>query len=123
MHCGGPTLIDLPSGATIERPLDRLLDFFGAEYPYYDAIRSHSPDSIEPMDLLVTAAVNARLGPAATIRRIHRDMAAACEPVLVEIPEAAELEDFDVGVVAELVHAAVGCDGVAFAVATKVLHR
>jgi Family of unknown function (DUF6308) len=119
----GARSIALSSGCTVDTPLERLLSFFGEEYAYYDAIPSVLPDSVVPVDLFVTAAVNARLGTAETIRAMHRELAAACDPLLAGIPEGAELEEFPIGPLAELIHAAVGCFGVGFAVATKVLHR
>jgi hypothetical protein len=66
--------IDLPSGCTIAEPDARLAAFCSAEYIYYDAIVSPEPNKIEPIDVLVTVAVNSYVDRAAkVVSRPSRD--------------------------------------------------
>ncbi len=107
----------------VGRPLERLLRFFREEYDYYDAIGDDEPDRITPLDVIVTAAVNARIGRASELRRIHRGVAERCDRLLAEIPRGADILEWEIAGVAEVVHEAAQVDGVAIAVATKILHR
>jgi hypothetical protein len=118
-------VLDLASGCTIERPLDRLRWFCEGEYAYYDAIPSANPNRIDPLDVLVTVAMNSFVNSAAKVHRVHQGMAANCEPILATIPEDADLVDLDLwrGPLRELLHEAVQVQGVLIPVATKVLHR
>jgi Family of unknown function (DUF6308) len=117
--------LTLPTGCRIEAPEDRVLRFFGEEYPYYDAIASVDPDRVCPVDVLVTVAVNSFVNSAAKARRVHRGLAAACDPLLPGISVEASLLDSEppFNEVGELLHAAVQVPEVLVAVATKVLHR
>ena len=45
---------------------DRLLRFFGGEYPDYDGIADAEPDRVLPIDVLATIAMNSRVDDAAT---------------------------------------------------------
>jgi hypothetical protein len=72
-----PQTISLPSGLSIPDPTDRMLRFCREEYPYYDGLPSGDPDRIEPLDVLATVAVNGFYNAnAATLRRVHRGLAA-----------------------------------------------
>jgi hypothetical protein len=62
--------VELPSGCSVERPFERLLAFCQGEYAYYDAIPSADPNRIEPLDVLVTVAVNAFSNATASKRSI-----------------------------------------------------
>jgi hypothetical protein len=117
--------IELRSGCAIERPYERLLAFCHGEYAYYDAVPSADPNVIDPLDVLVTVAMNSRVDTALKVHRVHQGMAANCEPILATIPEHADLIDLDhwSGSVRELLHAAVQAQWVLIPVATKVLHR
>jgi hypothetical protein len=118
-------VLELLSGCSIERPLDRLKWFCEGEYAYYDAIPSANPNCIDPLDVLVTVAVNSFVNSATKVHRVHQGMAANCEPILATIPEDADLVDLNrwSGPLRELLHAAVQIQGVLIPVATKVLHR
>jgi hypothetical protein len=116
----------LPSGCLIERPYERLLAFCRGEYVYYDAIPSSDPNRIDPLDVLVTVAVNAFSNATASkIYRVHQGLRNNCEPLLPAIPEDADLTDLDCWrkPLRELLHAAVQAREVLIPVATKVLHR
>ncbi|MFH1329802.1 MAG: DUF6308 family protein [Actinomycetota bacterium] len=115
--------MDLSSGLSIAEPAVRLLAFCHEEYAYYDGIASGDPDRVDPIDVLATVSMNSRVNDAAGVRSVHRGLSAACEPILPHIPEDADLLDFDLGVVEELLDAACRVHGVLIAVATKVLHR
>jgi hypothetical protein len=115
--------ITLASGCCVQQPVERLRRFFTEEYDYYDAIVDGNPVRVLPLDVIVTAAVNARIGQAAQLRRIHRGLAERTDPLLPDIPADADILDFDPALAARLVHEAVQVDGVGIAVATKVLHR
>jgi len=118
-------VLSLPSGLSIPDPLERLSAFCAEEYPYYDAVGDSRPDLVEPIDLMVTIAVNSRVARADQVRAIHRGLAKACDPLLPHIPVEADLLSFDPGLeqFRVLLHAAVQVHGVLTAVATKVLHR
>ncbi|MGH2716013.1 MAG: DUF6308 family protein [Thermoleophilaceae bacterium] len=96
-----------------------------AEYAYYDAIPSSDPDVIEPLDVLVTVAMNSFVNTAVKVRLVHQGMAANCEPLLGTIPEHADLVDLEHWrtPLRELLHAAVQAPRVLIPVATKVVHR
>ncbi len=117
--------LELPSGCAIERPYERLLVFSQAEYAYYDAIPSSDPDVIEPLDVLVTVAMNSFVNTAVKVRLVHQGMAANCGPLLPTIPDQADLLELEHwrGPLRELLHAAVKAPWVLIPVATKVLHR
>jgi hypothetical protein len=118
-------VLELASGCTIERPLYRLKWFCEGEYAYYDAIPSANPNRIDPLDVLVTVAMNSFVNSATRVHRVHQGMAVTCEPILATIPEDADLVDLDLwsGPLRELLHEAVQVQGVLIPVATKVLHR
>jgi hypothetical protein len=117
--------IVLLSGLTIANPLDRLERFCAEEYVYYDGIPSSEPNDIEPLDVLATVSVNSFVNSATQVRRVHRGLAAVCDPILAEIPEDADLLEFDqsLEIARRLLHAAVQVRGVLVPVAVKVLHR
>ena len=106
----------LPEGS---RRYPRVLDRF----VHYHAIGDDEPDRITPLDVIVTAAVNSRIGRASELRLIHRGIAERCDRLLAEIPQGADILEWDIAVVAEVVHEAAQVDGVAIAAATKILHR
>lgn len=118
-------LIELPSGCVIVRPDERLLAFCHGEYAYYDAIPSADPNRIDPLDVLVTVAMNSFVNSAVKVHLVHQGMAANCQPILLAIPEDADLIDLDRWrePLRELLHAAVQARWVLIPVATKVLHR
>jgi Family of unknown function (DUF6308) len=87
---------------------------------------SGDPDRIEPLDVLATVSVNGFYNAnAATIRGVHRGLAAACNPLLPAIPPDPDLLTIDPSFtdVAALLLAAIGVPRVLIPVATKVLHR
>ena len=114
----------LPSGR-IANPDGRLLSFCQGEYEYYDAIPSLDPDRVEPLDVLVTVAMNSRVDSAVKVHRVHQGLAANCDHLLPTLPEDANLVDLDRWrePLCELLHAAVQAPFVLIPVATKVLHR
>jgi hypothetical protein len=120
-----PFVLSLPSGLSIPEPLQRLSAFCGEEYPYYDGVEDDHPDRVDPVDVMVTIAVNSRISQAEQVRAIHRGLAAACDPLLPRIPHDADLLAFDTELeqFRILLHAAVQNRGVLTAVATKILHR
>ena len=69
-------VLELASGCAIERPLDRLKWFCEGEYAYYDAIPSVDPNGIDPLDVLVTVAMNSFVNSATKVHRVHQGMAA-----------------------------------------------
>jgi hypothetical protein len=118
--------MSIPSGPVIADPRDRMLRFCREEYAYYDALPSGDPNRVEPLDVLAAVAVNGFLGAnAATIRDVHRGLAAACDPLLPSISRNADLLAIDPSFadVAALLRAAVAVPRVLIPVATKVLHR
>jgi hypothetical protein len=121
-----PVPIRLPSGPVIHDPTDRMLRFCREEYPYYDALPSGDPDQVEPLDVLAAVAVNGFFNAnAATIRTVHRGLAAACDSLLPVIPRNADLltSDPSFSDLVALLRAAVKVPKVLIPVATKVLHR
>jgi len=120
---GMPASIVLPSGRRIDRLIDRLIRFMREEYEYYDAIPSLDPNHIDPLDVMVTVAVNSFVNSAAKVRAVHRAVAVACDPVLAEIPIDADLRTFELEPVRRLIASALTARGVLTAVATKILHR
>lgn len=117
--------LDLPSGLAILDPTEIMLRFCEEEYAYYDAIPSHDPNAVEPIDVMVTVAMNSFIGDAATARRVHQGLAKACDPLLPGIPESADLVSFDSDLsrTSNLLEAACEAWGVWLPRATKVLHR
>lgn len=116
---------DLPSGLEILDPAETMLRFCDEEYTYYDAIPSYDANAVEPVDVLVTVAMNSFIGDAATARRVHQGLAKACDPLLPGIPENADLMSFDsdLSQTSGLLDAACEAWGVWLPRATKVLHR
>jgi Family of unknown function (DUF6308) len=119
------TVLELASGCAVERPFERLLAFCEREYAYYDAFPSVDPNRIDPIDVLVTVAMNSFVNSAAKVRLVHQGMRSNCEAILAAIPKEADLVDLDLwaGVLRDLLHAAVQAPWVLVPVATKVLHR
>lgn len=116
-------ILELPSGAQIPEPAALLKAFFKEEWAYYDGIADSSPDTIEPLDVIVTVSVNSFLNSAARIRAVHRDLAAACNELLAAIPGDADLRTYPMDEVVALLHAACQVKWVLVPVAAKVLHR
>jgi hypothetical protein len=98
-----------------------MLRFAREEYEYYDAVPSGNPNRVDPIDIMVTVAVNSFVNSASKVRAAHRSMAAACDPILAEIPEDADLRGYELESVRQLRHAAIQGRGVLTAVATKIL--
>jgi hypothetical protein len=117
--------LELPSGCVVERPYERLLAFCDGEFVYYDAIPSADPNRIDPLDVLVTVAMNSRVDTAKKVRQVHQGLASRCDPLLPSIPENADLLDFETwcNPLRGLLHHAVQGAGVLIPTATKVLHR
>ena len=117
--------LSLPSGCTVDTPFARLLAFCEGEYAYYDAIPSGDPNRIEPLDVLVTVAMNSFVNSAAKVHRVHQGMAAGCNPLLPSIPLDADLLELErwQQPLRNLLHAAVQAPWVLIPVATKVLFR
>ena len=115
----------VPSGLQIATPLERLLAFCREEYDYYDGIADLDPDHILPVDVLATIAMNSFIDKASLVRKVHRGLAARCDPILPEIPAHADLLTFDPDLAAfrRLIHEAVQAAGVLVPRAVKVLHR
>jgi hypothetical protein len=118
-----PDPLRLASGLAVAAPHDRLLAFCTEEYAYYDAIPSTRPDRIEPIDILATVAMNSFVNSASRVWSVHKGLAEACEPILGQIPEHADLRTFDLAAVQRLLDAACRVRWVLVPVATKVLHR
>jgi Family of unknown function (DUF6308) len=118
-------VVELPSGCAIKRPYERMLSFCQGEYAYYDGIPSADPNRIDPLDVLVTVAVNSFVNSATKVYTVHRGMAANCDPLLPRIPDDADLLELERwrDPLRELLHAAVQARFVLIPVATKVLHR
>ncbi|MCC6222184.1 MAG: hypothetical protein IT201_01680 [Thermoleophilia bacterium] len=121
----GGSHIAAPSGLVLTDPGGDLRRFCEGEYAYYDGIGSTDPDRIEPLDVLVTVAVNSFVNSAVKVHRVHRGLVEACEPPLAGIPEQADLLtcDPDLALTEQLLDAACRVPGVLLPVATKVLHR
>lgn len=113
----------LASGARIPEPLTLLTAFFQEEWAYYDGIADISPRNIEPLDVVVTVSVNSFLNSATRIRSVHRGMAEACDRLLMQVPEDADLRTFPLDDVVALLHAACQVKWVLVPVAATVLHR
>jgi hypothetical protein len=118
-----PDALRLASGLAVADPLGRLLAFCAEEYAYYDAVLSTDPNRIDPVDVLVTVAMNSFVNTADKVRSIHRGLAEACDRILGVIPEDADLRSFPLPIVGRLLAAACQVRGVLLPVATKVLHR
>jgi hypothetical protein len=121
-------MIQLPSDKNskqIHNPVQCLLAFCKEEYDYYDAIHSSNPNCIEPIDVLATVSVNSKVDNATRVRQVHRELAQACNPFLIGIPEEADILSFDQSIecMIPLLNAAVQVRYVLIPVATKVLHR
>ena len=116
--------LNLPSGR-INNPSERLISFCESEYAYYDAIPSADHNHIQPLDVLVTVAMNSYVNDSVKVRRVHQGLAANCDHLLLSLPEDASLIELDRWrePLRELLHAAVQAQLVLIPVATKVLHR
>lgn len=116
----------LPSGLTVPDPEGRLDLFLQEEWTYYDAISDDRPDELTVIDVLAPVFVNAYFRcSAATLRAVHRDLAAACNGLLPLLSVSADLlaPDAPLDLVRDLLAAAVSVRGVLVPVATKVLFR
>jgi hypothetical protein len=128
-----PDLLRLASGLTLADPEGRLHRFSRAEYAYYDAVSFTDPYRIEPIDVMVTWAVNSNIyekkakydDPASKLRDVHQGVARNCNRHLTEIPEQADLLSFDPSLETfeRLIADAMLVKWVGVAVATKILHR
>jgi hypothetical protein len=116
-------ILELRSGLRVENPAGIASRMMAEEWPYYDGVPNGDWDRIEPVDVLVTVAVNSFVSDAAKVRRIHRGMAVACDLLLGKIPRDAGLIGTESSVVEQLIAAACSVPGVLVPVATKVLHR
>ena len=116
-------VLSLPSGAAVPQPLTLLSAFFTEEWAYYDGVSDPSPESIEPIDVIVTVSVNSFLNSAGRIRDVHRGLAEACDPLLLNILVEADLRSSSVDVVVELFDVACQVKWMLVPVAAKVLHR
>jgi hypothetical protein len=78
-----------------------------------------------PVDVLATISMNSFIDKAALVRKVHRGLAARCDPILPEVPAAADLLTFDpdLTVFHRLIHEAVQAPEVLVPRAVKVLHR
>lgn len=115
----------LPSGVKAWFDDSAFRRFGRDEWPYYDGIPDRDPMRILPEDVQVTVSMNSFINTADAVRDIHRGMSGRCEPLLLEIPEQADLTTFDpdLSIARELLHQACTLRGVLLAKATKVLHR
>jgi hypothetical protein len=122
---GTADVLALKSGLRIIDTEARLQAFCREEYDYYDGVADPEPDRILPVDVLATVAMNSFIDKAVQVRRIHRGLAAACDPLLAAIPVDADLLTFDARLQAfqDLLHVAVQVPGVLIPRAVKVLHR
>ncbi len=122
-----PSRLVLPSGLNIsmEDAEARMLRFCQQEYDYYDRIPDMAPNRIEPIDVMVTIAMNSFVNNATMVRLVHRGLAGQCDSIMDRIPVHADLLTFDpqLKVFEQLIHAAVQARQVLVPVATKVLHR
>ena len=122
-----PSRLVLPSGLNIsmEDAEARMLRFCQQEYDYYDRIPDMAPNRIEPIDVMVTIAMNSFVNNATMVRLVHRGLAGQCDSILYRIPVNADLLTFDPQLkeFEKLIHAAVQARQVLVPVATKVLHR
>jgi hypothetical protein len=113
----------LGSGAVVDDPVRVASRMMSEEWPYYDGLPQGDPDRIEPIDVLATVSVNSFVNNAASVRRIHRGVATACDDLMRAIPRDAALLETDLALVEQLIDAACSVQGVLVPVATKVLHR
>ncbi len=122
-----PSRLVLPSGLNIsmEDAEARMLRFCQEEYDYYDRIPDMAPNRVEPIDVMVTIAMNSFVNNATIVRLVHRGLAVRCDAILYRIPVNADLLTFDPQLkeFEKLIHAAVQARQVLVPVATKVLHR
>jgi hypothetical protein len=64
--------LELRSGLVVADPLGSLRRFCQAEYGYCDGVPQGDPNRVEPLDVLVTTAVNAfATASAARSRQVH----------------------------------------------------
>ena len=122
-----PSRLVLPSGldVSMEDAEARMLRFCQEEYDYYDRIPDMAPNRVEPIDVMVTIAMNSFVNNATIVRLVHRGLAVRCDAILYRIPVNADLLTFDPQLkeFEKLIHAAVQARQVLVPVATKVLHR
>ena len=99
--------------------------FCQQEYDYDDRIPDMAPYRIEPIDVMVTIAMNSFVNNATMVRLVHRGLAGQYDSILHLIPADADLLTFDPQLkeFEQLIHAAVQARQVLVPVATKVLHR
>lgn len=116
--------LTLPSGLTVQLG-DPLTRFCAEEWEYYDGIPDRDPNRVLPEDVLVTVAMNSFVNTADKIRRVHRGLAEAVNPLLSGIPSDADLRSYDpdLAVASDMLHRSCSVRGVLVATATKVLHR
>jgi Family of unknown function (DUF6308) len=117
----------LPSGLTFSlgKAESRLMRFCGEEFGYYDGIVDQVPARIEPIDVIVTVAINSFVNSALLIRTVHRGLSSRCNSLLARIPVDADLMTYDppLSEFRGLIGAAIQSPQVLVSVATKVLHR
>ena len=117
----------LPSGLTFSlgEAEARLTRFCREEFGYYDGIIDRAPARIEPIDVIVTVAINSFVNSAALIRTVHRGLSSRCDSLLPRIPVDADLMTYDpqLSEFRSLIHAVIQAPQVLVSVATKVLHR
>ncbi len=102
-----------------------MLRFCQEECDYYDRIPDMAPNWVEPIDVMVTIAMNSFVNNATILRLVHRGLAVRCDAILYRIPVNADLLTFDPQLkeFEKLIHAAVQARQVLVPVATKVLRR
>jgi hypothetical protein len=83
--------IELRSGCAIERPYERLLAFCHGEYAYYDAVPSADPNVIDPLDVLVTVAMNSRVDTASPGPQAGQGLSDGARPAA----EATPMQELD----------------------------
>ena len=90
------------------------------EYDYYDRIPDMAPNRIEPIDVMMTIAMNSFVNNATMVRLVHRGLAGQCDSILHLIPADADLLTFDPQLreFEKLIHAAVQARQVLVPVAT-----
>jgi hypothetical protein len=115
----------LSSGVSAWLDETSLILFGRNEWPYYDGVPDRDPYRILPDDVQVTVSMNSYVATADKVREVHRGLARACDPLLRDIPEGADLSTFDadLSIANRLLTSACAPRGVLLAVATKVLHR
>ena len=54
-----------------------------------------APNRVEPIDVMVTIAMNSFVNNATIVRLVHRGLAVRCDAILYRIPVNADLLTFD----------------------------